>query len=81
MVVTAVAFVDVDSAGFDPGQRLQFGNYRPQSVAVKGIVVQRLGMQHKLAASGLGGRGSLPTPCSRTHKVPRLYPCRCIRPS
>ena len=27
MVVAAVAFVNVDAAGFDLGQRVQFGNY------------------------------------------------------
>jgi hypothetical protein len=50
VVVAAIAFVDVDAAGLDPGQRLQLGNDRAQSVAIKGIAVQRFGMQHKLAA-------------------------------
>ena len=36
MVVAAVAFVDVDLAGLDPGQRLQFGNYRPQIYRLRG---------------------------------------------
>ena len=55
--VAAIAFVDVDAAGLDPGQRFQFGDHRSQSVAVKGIAVQCLGMQHKLAAFGFAGRG------------------------
>ena len=40
----------MDAAGLDPDQGLQFGNDRPQSVAVKGIAVQRLGVQHELPA-------------------------------
>jgi hypothetical protein len=57
MVVAAVAFVDMDAAGFDLGQRRPVRQLRPQSVAVEKIAVQRLGVQHKLAALGLGGRG------------------------
>jgi hypothetical protein len=47
----------VDAAGLDPGQRFQLGDHRPQSVAIKGVAMQCLGVQHKLAAFGLGGRG------------------------
>jgi hypothetical protein len=47
----------MDAAGLDPDQHLQLGNDRPQSVAVKGIAVQRLGVQHELPAFRLGGRG------------------------
>jgi hypothetical protein len=57
VVVAAIAFVDVDAAGLDPGQRLQLRDHRSQGVAVKGIAVQPLGVQHKLAAFGFGGRG------------------------
>src|SRR5262249_21433977 len=56
VVVTAIALVDMDAAGLDPGQRFQFGDHRPQSVAIKGVVVQGLGVQHKLAAFGFGDR-------------------------
>jgi hypothetical protein len=34
VVVAAIALVDVDAAGRNPGQRLQLGDYRPQRVAV-----------------------------------------------
>jgi hypothetical protein len=37
MVVAAVAFVDVDAAGFDLGQRFQLGDDRPQGAASKGL--------------------------------------------
>jgi len=56
MVVAAVAFVDVDAAGFDLGQCRPIRQLRPQSVAVEGIVGRRFGLQHKLAALGLGDR-------------------------
>jgi hypothetical protein len=46
----------VGAAGLDLGQRFQLGDDRPQSV-VKRIAVQCLGVRHKLAAFGLGGRG------------------------
>jgi hypothetical protein len=36
---------------------LQLRDDWPQSVTVEGIAVQCLGVQHKLAAFGLGGRG------------------------
>lgn len=39
VIVAAIAFVDVDATGLDPGQRLQLGDRWPQSVAVKGIAV------------------------------------------
>ena len=47
MVVAAVAFVDVDAAGFDLGQHRPVRKLRLQSVAVEGIVVRRFGLQHK----------------------------------
>ena len=50
MVVAAIAFVDVDAAGLDPGQRFQRGDHWPQSMAVKRVAVQRFGVQHKLTA-------------------------------
>ena len=53
MVVAAVAFVDLGAAGFDLGNAVQFGNYGLRVWRA----VQRLGVQHKLAALGLGGRG------------------------
>jgi hypothetical protein len=57
VVMAAIAFVDMDAAGLDPGQRFQLGNDRPQGVPVKGIAVQHLGVQHELPAFRLGGRG------------------------
>lgn len=42
MVVAAIAFVDIDAAGLDPAQLFEFGNHRPQGVAVEGVAVQRL---------------------------------------
>ena len=80
MVVAVVAFIDVDAAGFDLGQRRPIRQLRPRSVAVEGIVVRRLGLQHQLAAPAFAragfwacGRESPPTPCSRTHKERWLY--------
>jgi hypothetical protein len=55
--VAAIAFIDVDAAGLDPGQRFQLGDHRRQSVTVERVAVQRFGVQHKLAVFGLGGRG------------------------
>src|SRR5262249_39473473 len=56
VVVAAITLVDVDATGLDPGQRFQLGNYRPPGGAVEGIAV-RFGVQHKLAAFRLAGRG------------------------
>src|SRR5215470_6978114 len=50
VVVATIAFVDVDAAGLDPGQRFQLGDHWPQSVAVKRVAVQRFGVQYKLTA-------------------------------
>lgn len=57
VVMAAIAFVDMDAAGLNPGQRFQLGDNRSQGVAIKGVAVQRLGVQHKLTALGPGGRG------------------------
>ena len=54
VVVAAIALVDMDAAGLDPGELFEIGDDRPQRVAVKRIAVQRLGMEHELAALGLG---------------------------
>jgi hypothetical protein len=35
--LAAIAFVDMDTAGLDPGQHLQVGDDRPRSVAVEVI--------------------------------------------
>jgi hypothetical protein len=53
MVVAAVAFVDVDAAGFDLGQRRPVRQLRPQSVAVKKIAAQRLGVKLNWLPLGL----------------------------
>jgi len=58
LVVAAVALVDVDATGLDPGQFFEINDDRPQGVSVKGVAVQRLGVQHELAALGLGCRGA-----------------------
>ena len=80
VVVAAIAFVDVNAAGLDPGQRLQLGDHRPQSVAIKGIAVQRLGVQHKLTAFGLGGRRHHRDPCFRRGRLlqPNSYGARAL---
>jgi hypothetical protein len=46
MVMAAIALVDVDAAGLDAGQLLDLGDDRAEGVAVEGIAVQRLCMQH-----------------------------------
>jgi hypothetical protein len=70
MVVAAVAFVDVDAAGFDPGQRRPTRQLRPQSVAVEGIAAPCLAAQ--IGRPGLGGRGVAADTLQRTHKEPWL---------
>ena len=56
MVVAAIPLVDMDAAGLDAGQRLDPGDDRAEGMPVEGIAVQRLRMQHELAALGLGRR-------------------------
>jgi hypothetical protein len=46
MVVAAIALVDMDAAGLDAGEPLQIGDDGTEGVAVEGIAVQRLCMQH-----------------------------------
>jgi len=41
----------------DPGQRFQLGHDQSQGGTIKGVTMQRFGVQHKLAAFGLRGRG------------------------
>ena len=53
VIVAAIALVDVDAAGFDPGQFFEVGDDRPQGVAIERIAVQRFGVEHELAAPGL----------------------------
>ena len=55
--VAAVAFVDMDALDLDAGQLLQIGDDRPERMAAIGIAVQRLGVQHELAAFRGGNRG------------------------
>jgi hypothetical protein len=47
----------VGCGGSRPGELFEFGDDRPQNMAVKRAAVHGLGMQHKLAALGLGHRG------------------------
>ena len=56
VIVAAIALVDVDAAGLDPGQFFEIDDDRPQRVAIERIAVQRLGVEHELAALGLGCR-------------------------
>ena len=51
----------MDAAGLYAGLLFRFGDDRPQRVAVERIAVQCLGVQHKLAAFGLGRRGAIDT--------------------
>src|SRR4029077_17180887 len=53
VIVATITLVDMDAAGFDPGQRFQFGYDRSQRMAVERIAVECLGVEHKLAALGL----------------------------
>jgi len=57
MTDTHNRFLGVDAAGFDLGQRGPVRQLRPQSLVIEKIAVQRLGVQPKLAAFGLGGQG------------------------
>jgi len=66
---TAIAPVDRDAAGLNPGRLFEFGNHWTPGVgtlgvAVERVAVQRLGMQHKPTASGLGRRGAIALGCT-----------------
>ena len=50
------ALVDVDAPDLDAGELLHLGDDRSEGVAIIGVAVQRLGMEHELAALGLGDR-------------------------
>ena len=56
IVVAAVALVAVDAAHCDPCELFEIGDDGTERVAVLGIAVQGLGMQHELPAFGRGGR-------------------------
>ena len=57
VIVAAVALVDMDAAGGNAGLLLQRGDDRAQRMAIERVAVQCLGVQHELAALGLGRRG------------------------
>src|ERR1700704_3911325 len=57
VIVTSVSLVDMDAASLDAGLLLQFGDDRSQRMAVKRVAMQRLGVQHELAAFGFCRRG------------------------
>src|SRR5204862_682371 len=57
VIVTAVPLVDMDAAGLDAGLLLHFGDDTSQRMAVKRVAMQRLGVQHELAAFGFCRRG------------------------
>jgi len=61
VIVAAIALVDMDATGLDPGQLLQLGDDRPQRVAVKRVAIQRLGVQHELPALGFSRRVAIDT--------------------
>ncbi|MET4262502.1 hypothetical protein ABIC09_007480 [Bradyrhizobium sp. S3.12.5] len=50
VVVTAIPFVDVDATSLHAGQLLHVGDHGAERVAVEGIAVQGLGMEHELSA-------------------------------
>lgn len=60
VIVPAIALVDRDAADFDPRQSFHIGDDRPERVAVERIAVQRLGVEHELAALGRGDRDLAP---------------------
>ncbi len=53
----AIALVEVDAAHLHAGDLLHPGDDGPQRVPVIGVAVQRLGVEHELAAPGFGDRG------------------------
>ena len=57
MVVASITLVEVDAAGLDAGELLHLGNDGAECMAVVRVAVQRLGMEHELAALGFGHRG------------------------
>ena len=57
IVVAAIALIAVDAMHRDPGEVLKIGDDRTERVAVIRVAVQRLGVQHELAALGRGDRG------------------------
>ena len=48
----AITLIDMDAPGLDARELLHVGDEGAEGMAVEGIAVQRLGMQHKLAALG-----------------------------
>jgi len=57
VVVTAISFVDVDTASLHPGELLHVGDYGTERVPIEGIAMQGLGMEHELAALRRRHRG------------------------
>ncbi len=55
--MAAIALVEVDAAHLDAGELLHLGDHGPERMAVVRIAVQGLGVEHELAALGLGDRG------------------------
>src|SRR5580704_7742441 len=54
VVVTAIAIVAVDAADLNTREPFEVGDDRTEGVAVIGVAVQRLGVQHELSALGRG---------------------------
>ncbi len=58
VAVTAISFVDVDTATvLHPGELLHVGDYGTERVPIEGIAMQGLGMEHELAAPPETSRG------------------------
>jgi hypothetical protein len=55
-VVAAIALIVVDAADGNTCELFDIGDDGSERVAVVGVAVQRLGMQHELPASGRGDR-------------------------
>jgi hypothetical protein len=55
--MATIALVDVNASRADAGEALPVGDHRAERMAVEGIAVQRLGVEHELAALGPGRRG------------------------
>lgn len=57
MVVAAIAAVDMAALDLDAGHALDVGDGGAEGMAVERVAVQCPGMEHELAALGLGDRG------------------------
>ena len=56
MIVATIALVDVNAARLDAEEPRHLGEDRAERMPVEGVAMLRLGVQHELAALGLGHR-------------------------